>query len=123
MPVIQVENRAALTGEIKAKLASEITDAVREVIHSPMDLISVVFHDLAPESTYRYGLPTEETLIFCHIRAGRSDDTIRTLLKRVSETWSRLTGDPEESIEIAVGQYPANHTMRGGALLPQPPIT
>jgi phenylpyruvate tautomerase PptA (4-oxalocrotonate tautomerase family) len=121
MPVIQVENRGSLAAEVKATLAGKITDVVREVIQSPLDLISVVFHDLPPESTYRSGAPTEETLIFCHIRAERSDQAIDTLLKRVSETWSSVTGDSEDNIELAVAQYPAKHTMRGGVRLPEPP--
>jgi phenylpyruvate tautomerase PptA (4-oxalocrotonate tautomerase family) len=122
MPVIACENRAGLAPEVKARLASEITDVVREVIKSPLDLISVVFHDLDPASSYRSGERTEETLIFCHIRAGRSDEAIERLLAGVSQAWSRLTGDSEGNVELAVVQYPAKHTMRGGVRLPEPPI-
>jgi phenylpyruvate tautomerase PptA (4-oxalocrotonate tautomerase family) len=121
MPVIQVETRARLTGETKAELAADITGVVRDVIHSPMDLISVVFHDLAPDASYRSGTPTTETLIFCHIRSGRTESTIKSLLTRVSEAWSRISGDPETEIELVVAEYPARHTMRGGELLPEPP--
>ena len=122
MPVIQVENRVGLPPAMKAELASAITDVVRDVIRSPMDLISVVFHDLTPENTYRSGAATGETLIFCHIRAGRSDAAIHALLDRVSGTWSRLTGDSQDTVEVVVSQYPARHTMRGGKLLPEPPL-
>ena len=120
MPIIVVENRAALTPEIKAQLAGAITEVVQDVIKSPLDLISVVFHDLAPENTYRSGDRSEETSIICHIRAGRSDQVIHTLLERVSATWSQVTGDSEAAIELAVAQYPAKHTMRGGVRLPEP---
>ncbi|CDR04348.1 tautomerase family protein [Streptomyces iranensis] len=122
MPVIQCENRAGFAPDVKAKLADEITAVVRDVIKSPMDLISVIFHDLPPESTYRSGAPTDETLIFAHIRAGRSDEAIQSLLKSISEAWSRITGDSEDNIELAVQQYPAKFTMRGGRRLPEPPI-
>jgi phenylpyruvate tautomerase PptA (4-oxalocrotonate tautomerase family) len=122
MPVIQCENRAGLAPDVKAKLADEITAVVRDIIKSPMDLISVIFHDLPPESTYRSGVPTDETLIFAHIRAGRSDEAIQSLLKSISETWSRITGDSEDNIELSVQQYPAKFTMRGGQRLPEPPI-
>ena len=84
MPVIQVENRVGLNASLKARLATEITDVVREVIRSPMDLISVVFHDLPEQNTYRSGDATGETLIFCHIRAGGGDQTIHTLLTRAA---------------------------------------
>lgn len=122
MPVIQIENRAALTAGMKSTIAAEITGVVNEVILSQDDLISVIFHDLPPESAYRAGVPAEETLIFCNIRAGRSDKTIQTLLKQVSATWSRITGDNEDTIEVIAEQYPAKHIMRAGHILPEPPL-
>ncbi|MEV6029369.1 tautomerase family protein [Streptomyces sp. NPDC052036] len=122
MPIVMVENRSGLTPEIKARLASDITDVVREVIKSPMDLISVVFHDLTPDSSYRSGVSTTETLIIAHIRAGRSDEAIERLLKGISQSWSRITGDSEDHIELAAAEYPAKRTMRGGVRLPEPPI-
>lgn len=122
MPIIVCENGAGISSDMKAKLASEITDAVHLTIQSPMDLITVYFHDLPASSRYRAGSAAADTVIFCHIRAGRSDEAIESLLARVSESWSRITGDPEDSIELAAAQYPAKHAMRGGARLPEPPI-
>jgi phenylpyruvate tautomerase PptA (4-oxalocrotonate tautomerase family) len=77
MPIIECKNRAGLSLETKAQLADEITAVVRDVIQSPMDLISVTFADLPAESTYRSGLPTSDTLIFCHIRKGPAKFTMR----------------------------------------------
>jgi len=122
MPIIECKNRAGLSLETKAQLADEITAVVRDVIQSPMDLISVTFADLPAESTYRSGLPTSDTLIFCHIRKGRSDEAINTLLSRISATWAKLTNTGEEHIELAAAEYPAKFTMRNGVRLPEPPI-
>jgi len=121
VPIIACENRSGLELEIKSKLAKEITSAVQDAIKSPLDLISVIFHDLPAENTYRSGLPTTETLIICHIREGRTDGAIQSLLKGVSGVWSRITGISENQIELAVQQYPAKFTMRGGVRLPEPP--
>jgi phenylpyruvate tautomerase PptA (4-oxalocrotonate tautomerase family) len=66
-------------------------------------------------------VPTRETLIFCHIRAGRSDEAVQDLVARVSRAWSQVTGDSEDSIEVVAGQYPARFTFRSGRRLPEPP--
>ena len=121
MPLIVCENRAALAPATKTAIATRITDVARKQFQSPADLISVVFHDLPPENSFRSGKPTTETVIICHIREGRSDGAIQSLMKAISMTWSDITGDSEDHIEIAVQQYQAKFTMRGGDRLPEAP--
>lgn len=121
MPIIVCECRAGLDADLKARIAQDVTDTVREAIRSPLDLISVVFHDLPAESTYRSGVPTSDTLIFCHIRDGRSDAAVLALAKGVSAAWSRCTGAPEDKVEVAVQTYPARFVVRGGERLPEAP--
>jgi phenylpyruvate tautomerase PptA (4-oxalocrotonate tautomerase family) len=109
MPVIVCECKVGIAPTVKAKIATEITRVIREIILSPLDLISVVFHEATPENTYRSGEPTSETLIFCHIRDGRSDGAVLSLAKKVS------------SIEVLVALYPAKYVVRGGERLPEAP--
>lgn len=122
MPIIECRNPIGLDGPTKDRLAAQITEAVHATIRSPEDLISVTFDDLPDGSTYRQGTRTRDTVIICHIRAGRSDDAILSLMAAVSSTWSKHTDTSEDNIEIAVAQYPARHTMRAGRRLPEPPI-
>jgi len=122
MPIVVIEKKASLEPAVKAELAAEITDVLRTVIKSPDDLISVVFHDLPADNTFRAGVPTDEALIFVHIRLGRSDEAVDRLLKAISDAWVRVTGEPDDAIELAAMQYPAKWTMRGGVRLPEPPI-
>lgn len=122
MPIIECRNPAGLDEPAKAGLAAQITADVHATIRSPEDLISVTFDDLPEGSTYRHGARTTDTVIICHIRAGRSDEAIRRLMETISATWSRHTDTPEIHIELAVAQYPAKHTMRGGQRLPEPPV-
>jgi len=82
MPVIVCECKVGIAPGVKARIATEITSAIREIILSPLHLISVVFHEATPENTYRSGEPTSETLIFCHIRDGRSDGAVLSLAKK-----------------------------------------
>ncbi len=122
MPIIECRNPIGLDHTAKDRLAEQITADVHATIHSPEDLISVTFDDLPAGSTYRQGARTTDTVIICHIRAGRSDAAILGLMAAISATWSKHTGTAEEHIELAVAQYPAKHTMRGGRRLPEPPI-
>lgn len=121
MPIVVCECKAGLKSDLKAKIAQEVTDLIREIIKSPLDLISVVFHDLQAENTYRSGVPTSDTLIFCHIRDGRSDGAVLALAKGVSAIWSQCTGTSEDNIEVAVQLYPAKYVVRGGERLPEAP--
>jgi phenylpyruvate tautomerase PptA (4-oxalocrotonate tautomerase family) len=86
-----------------------------------LDLISVVFHDLPADSTYRAGESTHEVLIFGHIRKGRSPEAVNQLGLGISRTWSELTGMSENEIEVLIAEYPAQFTFRYGARLPEPP--
>jgi len=122
MPAFICETRSGLDIATKAALAREITSAVNEIIKSDLDLISVIFHDLAGESTYRAGEPTNETVIFGHIRKGRETATVQKLGLRLSKIWHMVTGLSEDQIEIAINEYPAMYTFRYGQVLPEPPI-
>lgn len=119
MPLMVCENRATLTPSVKAALATKLTEVAKTLFQTPVDLISVVFHDLPPENTYRSGVPTNETMIICYIREGRSHGAIESLMKAISATWSEITGDSEGHIEVAVQQIPDKFTMRGGGRLPE----
>jgi phenylpyruvate tautomerase PptA (4-oxalocrotonate tautomerase family) len=121
LPIISIQNREGIAPAVKEKLAQEITAVVHGAIRSPHDLISVVFADHAPESIYRNGSPTAETVIFCYIRKGRSDGAVQSLLAGISEVFSRLTEVPEDEVELSVIEIEAKFTMRGGQRLPEPP--
>ena len=126
---VVVENLGGVAGALAAqKVLAAPADGYylfqgspNEVILSPLDLISVVFHEATPENTYRSGEPTSETLIFCHIRDGRSDGAVLSLAKKVSSIWSACTGAPEDEVEVLVALYPAKYVVRGGERLPEAP--
>ena len=121
MPAFVCEVRVGLDAATKAELARRMTEVVNEAILSDLDLISVIFHDLPPDSTFRGGVATHEAVIFGHIRKGRSPDAISQLGLGLSRIWSEVTGVSEDQIEIAIAEYPAAFTFRYGARLPEPP--
>lgn len=121
MPIIVCNTRAGLDVDIKRQIAREITQAVHHTILSPMNIISVIFNDLAAESSYVGGEPGSDTLIMCNIRAGRSEEAKVSLVKQVSAIFSRCAGIPETRIETGLLEYVAKYIIRGGQQLPDPP--
>ncbi|BAO90405.1 putative uncharacterized protein [Caballeronia cordobensis] len=121
MPIIVCNTRAGLDVDIKRKIAKAITIAVHETIKSPLDIISVVFNDLASESSYVGGEPGGDTLIMCNIRAGRSDDAKLTLVSKVSAIFSDYAGISEDRIETGLLEFNPKFIIRGGRHLPDPP--
>ena len=121
MPAFVCEVRVGLGASTKAELARRLTEFVNEVILSDLDLISVIFHDLPADNTFRAGVATHEAVIFGHIRKGRSTEAVSRLGLGLSRIWSEVTGMSEDQVEIAICEYPAASTFRYGARLPEPP--
>jgi phenylpyruvate tautomerase PptA (4-oxalocrotonate tautomerase family) len=106
---------------LKAKVASAITEVVHETIKSDYYHISVLFNDLASESSYVAGKPGSDTIIVCNIRVGRSDNAVKTLSQRISDTWHEMTGQSEKEIEVAIQEFQGKFVVRGGKPMPEPP--
>jgi len=122
MPSFICECRAGLDLAKKNELARALTEVVHETILSPLENIAIIFHDLPSDSTFRAGKVTQETLILGNIRKGRRDDTVHKLGLRISSTWSRITGQSEDEIEIAIQLFDAKYTFRHGDRLPEAPV-
>lgn len=121
MPIIVCTSRAGMNVETKRSLATQITTAVHETIKSDPSIISVVFNDIAAESSFVGGDFGADTLILCNIRGGRSDDAKAALVKRVSDIWTVTTGQDANHVEVGLLEYDPKFIFRGGKRLPDPP--
>ena len=121
MPHIICNTRAGMEGALKAKVASAITEVVHQTIKSDYYHISVLFNELAPENSYVAGKPGSDTIIVCNIRAGRSDNAVKTLSQRISDTWHEITGQSQNEIEVAIQELQGKFVVRGGKPMPDPP--
>jgi|GEM_PF-1239167 len=121
MPIMVCETAQSLDKPKRTALANAITDAVHEVIGSDLNLISVVLHELKEDQIWLAGQPSQDALILCYIRGGRPMALKTELALRVSDAWHKVTGTPEDAIEVAVIEAPAAQTVRGGKRLPEPP--
>jgi phenylpyruvate tautomerase PptA (4-oxalocrotonate tautomerase family) len=121
MPIYQCVTSKALSPELKAAIAREITRIHVEFTAAPEPFVNVVFSDLPLGSHYLGGAVRENgTLINAIVRAGRTLETRQRLLKSISAAWSRLTGQPERNLVIRVEEADAETIMEAGLIMPRP---
>ena len=121
MPIYQCATSKALSPEIKAAIAKEITRILIEWTGAPEAFVNVVFSDLPLGSHYLAGAVRENgTLINAIVRAGRTLETRQALLKSLSAAWSRLTGQPERNLILKVDEVDPATVMEAGLILPRP---
>jgi phenylpyruvate tautomerase PptA (4-oxalocrotonate tautomerase family) len=103
---------------VRPQIAKEITRLRVEATNAPPSFVHV---DVPPGVHYTAGQPdTHTTLINGTIRAGRSLSVRQNLMKAISQSWSRLTGQPEEQLLINITEVDASTVMEAGLILPQP---
>jgi phenylpyruvate tautomerase PptA (4-oxalocrotonate tautomerase family) len=121
MPIYQCVTSKALSSELKAAIAKEITRIHVEFTAAPEPFVNVVFSELPLGSHYLGGAVRQNgTLINAIVRAGRTLETRQRLLKSISAAWSRLTGQPERNLVIRVEEADAETIMEAGLIMPRP---
>ena len=106
---------------VRPQIAKEITRLHVEATNAPPSFVHVTILDVPPGVHYTAGEPdTHTTLINGTIRAGRSLAVRQNLMKGISQSWSSLTGQPEEQLLINITEVDATTVMEAGLILPQP---
>lgn len=122
MPIYQCTAQAGLlTDSMKAQIATAITDGHVEATGAPRVFVHVFFHELPPGSSYSAGeVDTKISGIQGAIRAGRTLDVKQKLIKRISASWSAITGQPEKQVLAGLTEIDSDVTMEYGLILPHP---
>ena len=121
MPIYQCNTSKPLSPETKAAIAEEITRIHIAFTGGPEAFVNVVFSDL-PSGSHYLGRSVREngTLINAIVRAGRPLETRQALLKALSASWSRLTGQPEQNLVLRVEEADAATILEAGLVMPRP---
>ena len=121
MPVYQCFAReGSITDEIRAEIASEITRLHVEATGAPRSFVNVLFFDVPRGHMFTAGEPSPTSIIGGTIRAGRTLEVRQQLLADLSEMWTRLTGQPEQELIVALTEVDASSAMEAGLIFPQP---
>ena len=122
MPIYQCSAPVGvLTDAMKAQIAEAITEAHVEATGAPRAFVRVFFNELPSGTSYSAGeLDTTLAWITGAIRAGRPLDVKQKLIKSISASWSRITGQPPEELVAGLTEVDPEVQMEYGLILPHP---
>jgi phenylpyruvate tautomerase PptA (4-oxalocrotonate tautomerase family) len=106
----------ALSSDVKAKLAMELTTLHSEFAGVPKNWVHVVFQDYAPGSGFSAGEPSATAALTLLMRAGRAPEYKRELIQRLWKLFQTATAAPDDQIVIGIQEVPASSEM--GKLIP-----
>ena len=114
-----ITTQAGVLGDdAKGGLAVLMTLLHAEYAGVPTDWAHVVFQDYAPLSAYTAGEPAAVTALSLLIRAGRSPEYKRGLLKQLWRILQAATGAKDDQIVIGIQEAPANQDMEMAQIMP-----
>jgi phenylpyruvate tautomerase PptA (4-oxalocrotonate tautomerase family) len=119
MPLYTITTQAGvLSSEAKAKLAGELTTFHSEYAGVPKNWVHVVFQDYWVGSGFTAGEAAATAALTLLIRAGRSPDYKRGLLKRLWELLQDATRAPDDQIVIGIQEVPPSQAMEMAQIMP-----
>src|ERR1700753_427483 len=122
MPIYQCSAQAGLlTDEMKARVASAITDAHVAATGAPRVFVHVFFNQLPPGIAYSAGgIDTKITGIQGAIREGRTLEQKQKLIKQIVASWCEITGQPPKEVVAGLTEIDSDVSMEYGLILPHP---
>jgi phenylpyruvate tautomerase PptA (4-oxalocrotonate tautomerase family) len=107
-----------LSAQAKTDLAGRLTKLHSTYAGVPENWVHIVFHDYAVGSGFTAGEPAATAALTLLIRAGRSPEYKRGLLKQLWELFQTATGAPDDQIVIGIHEVPANQAMEMAQIMP-----
>jgi phenylpyruvate tautomerase PptA (4-oxalocrotonate tautomerase family) len=109
-----------LSNSAKGKLAGEITRIHSEVTGESPSFINVLFLDIPDGTSFKGGESSSRSFVFGEIRHGYDVQTRHTLLRDLSQMWTRLTSQPEAETIVALRETPAENATQAGLIFAGP---
>jgi len=121
MPVYQCYSpKGLLTNSVKAKIAEEITSIHCSATGAPELYVNVLFQETSDGDCFVAGQPSTHSYIFGAVRHGRDLEVRQGMLRDLSQMWTRLTGQSEAEVLIALDEVNPANVMEAGLILPEP---
>jgi hypothetical protein len=80
--------------------------------------VHIVFHEYPSGNGFSAGRPSLTAALTLLIRAGRSPDYNREMLKRLWSLVQAATGAPDEEIVLGIQEVPSSQAMEMGQIMP-----
>jgi phenylpyruvate tautomerase PptA (4-oxalocrotonate tautomerase family) len=108
----------ALSGEIRHKMASEITRIHSTVMKVPASFVRVVFLSYPGGSGYAAGVEAPIAAVNCVLRSGHSAAEKKDLLLQLWSMFQNLTGTSTDQLAISLHEIPSSNAMEMGQIMP-----
>jgi phenylpyruvate tautomerase PptA (4-oxalocrotonate tautomerase family) len=119
MPIYQcISTEGLLDESVRGKLAEEITRIHCDATGVPPSFVNVIFIEVPNGRYFVAGKPATHSLVNGAIRIGHDVATRQSILRNLSQMWTRLTGKPEEELLISLWENQAENAMEGGSVFP-----
>jgi phenylpyruvate tautomerase PptA (4-oxalocrotonate tautomerase family) len=119
MPLYTVITQTGvLNDRAKADLAAQLTALHSEVSGVPRNWVHIVFQDYAVGSGFTAGESAATAALTLLIRAGRSPQYKRELLKRLWKVLQNATRAPDDQIVIGIQEVAPSQAMEMGEVMP-----
>jgi phenylpyruvate tautomerase PptA (4-oxalocrotonate tautomerase family) len=109
----------ALSGEVKRKMAGEITRIHAAVMKVPKNFVRVVFLSYPEGSGYAAGLEAPTAALNCVLRSGHSAADKRDMLQQLWAMVQQLTGVATDQLAISLQEVPSSNAMEMGQIMPE----
>ena len=121
MPVYQCYSpKGLLSKSAKAALAEEMTSMYCNITGAPESWVKVLFQEIPDGECFAGGIPATQSLILALNRHGRDLETRRSMLRQLSEMWTRITGQPVAELWISLTETDHTNIIEAGSLIPAP---
>jgi len=123
MPVYQCYSpKGLLTKSAKARIAEEMTSMYCSITGGLPSWVKVLFHEMPEVECFAGGKPATQTqsLILAINRDGRDLEMRRTMLRLLSQIWTRNSGQPAADLWISVTEVDPTNVMEAGLFIPEP---
>ena len=122
MPLYTITTQAgALKRPAKADLADKLTAFHAEYAGVPKNWVHIVFHEYPNGSGFTAGRASPMAVLTLLMRAGRSADYKREMLKRLCSLVQAATGASDEEIVLGIQEVPPSQAMEMGQIMPDVP--
>jgi len=108
----------ALSGEIKHKMADEITRIHVAVMKVPRNFVRVVFLHYPEGSGFAAGVEAPIAAVNCVLRSGHSTAEKSDMLLQLWSMFQKLTGIATDQLAISLQEIPSSNAMEMGQIMP-----
>jgi phenylpyruvate tautomerase PptA (4-oxalocrotonate tautomerase family) len=109
-----------LSKSAKANIAEEMTSMYCNITGAPESWVKVLFQEIPGGECFAGDKTATQSLILALDRHGRDLETRRSMLRQLSEMWTRITGQSEAELWISLTETDHTNIMEAGSLIPPP---